>query len=250
MLPIEILLRKVSKPKLSGLVLSSKNTRIPNANVKILNKTSGKTDKLQTNANGEFEYALDVNSEYEILANGKGYKASNTEKIVTTNELRPLDIKLQMIPIESEVIASPISTGTIIVLEKIYYDFDKAIIRQGAAQELDALVSLLQQYPSMEVELTSHTDSRGKTEYNQKLSATRAEAAKNYLIARDISGIRITARGAGESQLRNNCADGMNCSEEEHQYNRRTEVRITKMNEAAVKVEYGDKGPEVINGKN
>ena len=124
------------------------------------------------------------------------------------------------------------------------------IIRQGAAQELDALVSLMQQYPSMEVELASHTDSRGKSEYNQKLSAARAESAKGYLMARGISGGRITARGAGESQLRNRCVDGVNCSEEEHQYNRRTEVRITKIDETAVKVQYGDKGPEVINGKN
>lgn len=249
-LPIEILLRKISRPKLSGLVLSNKNTRIPNATVKILNKTNDKTEKLQTNANGEFEYVLDANTEYEILVNGKGYKSSSIEKITTTNELRPLEVKLTMAAIEPEVYVNPIATGTIIVLEKIYYDFDKAIIRQGAAQELDALVSLMLQYTSMEVELTSHTDARGKTEYNQKLSSARAEAAKNYLMARSISGARITTRGAGESQLRNNCTDGVSCTEEEHQYNRRTEVRITKMNEAAVKVEYGDKGPEVINGKN
>ncbi len=249
-LPIEILLRKVSRPKLSGLVLSNKNTRIPNATVKILNKTNDKTEKLQTNANGEFEYVLDANTEYEILVNGKGYKSSSIEKITTTNELRPLEVKLTMAAIEPEVYVNPIATGTIIVLEKIYYDFDKAIIRQGAAQELDALVSLMLQYTSMEVELTSHTDARGKTEYNQKLSSARAEAAKNYLMARSISGARITTRGAGESQLRNNCTDGVSCTEEEHQYNRRTEVRITKMNEAAVKVEYGDKRPEVINGKN
>jgi outer membrane protein OmpA-like peptidoglycan-associated protein len=249
-LPIEILLSKVSKPKLSGFVLSNKNTRIPNAAIKILNLTSNKTDKLQANVNGAFEYVLDANTEYEISSSAKGYKPSGVEKISTSAELKPLEVKLNMVSIEPEVPVSPIATGTIIVLEKIYYDFDKAIIRQGAAQELEALVSLLKQYSSMEVELTSHTDARGKTDYNQKLSTARAESAKNYLMARGIAGERVSTRGAGESQLRNNCKDGVNCSEEEHQYNRRTEVRITKMNETAVKVEYGDKGPEVINGKN
>ena len=249
-LPIEILLQKTSKPKLSGLVLSNKNTRIPNAMVKIFNLTSKKTEELQANANGEFEYVLEPNTEYEITTNAKDYKPSNATKISTTSELKSLEVKLNMVAIEPEVVAKPISTGTIIVLEKIYYDFDKAIIRQGAAQELDALVSLMQQYTSMEIELASHTDSRGKSEYNQKLSAARAESAKGYLMARGISGGRISARGAGESQLRNRCTDGVNCSEEEHQYNRRTEVRIVKIDETAVKVQYGDKGPEVINGKN
>lgn len=249
-LPIEILLPKASKPKLSGLVLSNKNTRIPNAMAKILNLTNKKTEELQANANGEFEYVLEPNTEYEVSASAKDYKPSDVIKISTTNDLKPLEIKLNMIATEPEVVAKPISTGTIIVLEKIYYDFDKAIIRQGAAQELDALVSLMQQYPSMEIELASHTDSRGKAEYNQKLSASRADAAKGYLMARGIAGMRITARGAGESQLRNRCTDGVNCNEEEHQYNRRTEVRITKIDETAVKVQYGDKGPEVINGRN
>ena len=249
-LPIEILLSKLSKPKLSGMVLSNKNTRIPNAMVKILNLNTKKAEETQANANGEFEYILDANSEYEIVSSAKGYKSSNIERVITTNEPKSTEVKLNMMANEPEVVAKPISTGTVIVLEKIYYDFDKAIIRQGAAQELDALVSLMQQYPSMEVELASHTDSRGKLEYNQKLSAARAESAKGYLMARGVSGGRITARGAGESQLRNRCVDGVNCSEEEHQYNRRTEVRITKIDETAVKVQYGDKGPEVINGKN
>jgi outer membrane protein OmpA-like peptidoglycan-associated protein len=247
---IDVLLKKMSKPKLIGTVLSNKNTRIPNAVVKIVNLSTKKIQELTANSNGEFEFPAEANTEYEISAEAKGYKLANSEKINIGTASRTNEVKVTLTANEPEVVAKPISTGTVIVLEKIYYDFDKAIIRQGAAQELEALVSLMQQYPSMEVELTSHTDSRGKTEYNQKLSAARADAARSYLMARGIVGERITARGAGESQLRNRCVDGANCSEEEHQYNRRTEVRITKINETAVKVQYGDKGPEVINGKN
>jgi outer membrane protein OmpA-like peptidoglycan-associated protein len=108
----------------------------------------------------------------------------------------------------------------------------------------------MNQYKTMEIELVSHTDTRGNSDYNQRLSDQRAVSAKNYLTARGIAEQRIVAKGAGESQVRNQCLDGVPCSEEEHQYNRRTEVKITSINETAVKVQYGDKGPEVINGKN
>ena len=101
----------------------------------------------------------------------------------------------------------------------------------------------------MEIELISHTDSRGYGDYNQRLSDQRAISAKQYLMAKGIAENRIVARGAGEIRLRNKCSDGVKCSETEHQYNRRTEVIVTKINEPAVKVEYGDRGPEVINGK-
>ncbi len=247
---IDVLLKKMSKPKLVGTVVSTKNTRIPNALVKIFNLSTKKTEEIRANANGEFELPLDYKNNYEITAEANGYKSSSLEKLNVGDDNKANTVKVSLTPAEVEVVSKPISTGTVIVLEKIYYDFDKAIIRQGAAQELDALVTLMQQYSTMEVELTSHTDSRGKTEYNQKLAAARAESAKSYLAARGINESRITAFGAGESQLRNRCVDGVNCTEEEHQYNRRTEVRVTKINESAVKVQYNDNAPEVINGKN
>jgi outer membrane protein OmpA-like peptidoglycan-associated protein len=249
-IPIEITLRKLVKSRIFGYALSNKDTRIPNANVKILNLATQKIDNLRANSNGEFEYNVEQNTQYEITAEAQGYENSTIQKVNVGDEVKPIDVKLNLKAIENEVVSKPISTGTVIVLEKIYYDFDKAIIRQGAAQELDALSSLMTQYPSMEVELVSHTDSRGKAEYNQKLSEARAISAKNYLVARGILANRVTAKGAGESRLRNNCKDGVNCTEENHQYNRRTEVTITKINETAIKVQYGDKGPEVINGKN
>ena len=180
----------------------------------------------------------------------QGYKNATDAFSVGTDIVKTMEKTFKLTPIEPEVVTKPISAGTVIVLEKIYYDFNKAIIRQGAAQELEALANLMNQYKTMEIELVSHTDCRGNDDYNQRLSEQRAIAAKNYLMVRGITENRIVARGAGESQLRNQCADGVNCSEEEHQYNRRTEVRIVRINETAVQVQYGDKGPEVINGKN
>ena len=121
--------------------------------------------------------------------------------------------------------------GSTIILENIYYDFNKSAIRAGAAEELDALVTLMLQYPSMEVELIAHTDARGDSAYNRSLSRERAIAAKDYVSRKGIAAARIKARGMGEVQIRNHCENNVKCSDEEHEYNRRTEVRVTKLAE-------------------
>ena len=110
----------------------------------------------------------------------------------------------------------------------MYYDYDKFSIRPDAAKELDRIVLLMKKYTTLELELSSHTDARGRKGYNQTLSQKRAEVAINYIISKGISRHRLTARGLGEEQLRNHCADDTYCSEEEHQENRRTEVRVLK----------------------
>lgn len=248
---IDMTLNKVEKPKFKAVIISEKtNTGIPNANIKIVNPVTQKTEVYTTNANGEFDFVPTPNTTYNVTIEKQGYKTVNTTIAVGADINKALEAKYSLVPVEPEVITKPLVTGSVIVLEKIYYDFDKAIIRQGAAQELDALAQLMNQYKTMKIELVSHTDSRGKTEYNQKLSDQRAISAKNYLVAKGVAADRIVARGAGESQVRNRCADGVNCSESEHQYNRRTEVKVTSINEPTVQVQYGDKGPEVINGKN
>jgi outer membrane protein OmpA-like peptidoglycan-associated protein len=121
---------------------------------------------------------------------------------------------------------SPIATGTVIVLDNIYYDFNKSAIRKGEAGELIALANTLKQYPDLTIELTSHTDTRGSAEYNMELAEKRSESSKSYLVLLGIDPSRILTKAAGESSPRNKCVDGVPCSEAEHQYNRRTEVRI------------------------
>ncbi len=123
--------------------------------------------------------------------------------------------------------AAPIASGTVIVIDNIYYDFNKSEIRKGDASELNALAAILKQYPDLTIELTSHTDTRGTAEYNMELSRRRSESSKSYLVLRGVAAGRIITKAAGESQPRNKCLDDVPCTEEEHQYNRRTEVRIT-----------------------
>ena len=109
-----------------------------------------------------------------------------------------------------------------------YWDFDKSNIRPDAAKELDKVVAVMKENPTIWIVLGSHTDSRGKDQYNQWLSQSRANSAVQYIIDRGVEKSRITAKGYGESRPVNECTNGVKCSEEAHQLNRRTEFTIVK----------------------
>jgi outer membrane protein OmpA-like peptidoglycan-associated protein len=116
-----------------------------------------------------------------------------------------------------------------IILENIFYDFDKWNIRPDAAIELDKLVKTLNEHPEISIELSSHADCRGSDDYNLRLTSKRAKSAVDYIIKKGIGSFRIKSKGYGESKLVNQCKDGVECSEDEHQKNRRTEFKITKI---------------------
>jgi outer membrane protein OmpA-like peptidoglycan-associated protein len=124
-----------------------------------------------------------------------------------------------------DLLVGKFSAGQIFRIENIYYDLDKSFIRADAKPELDKLVRLMKEYP-INIELGSHTDSRATETYNNQLSQRRAEAATRYLVENGIKPGRVIPRGYGETMLINRCADGVNCNEEEHQKNRRTEFKI------------------------
>ncbi|MBV8253644.1 MAG: OmpA family protein [Chitinophaga sp.] len=114
----------------------------------------------------------------------------------------------------------------IITLQNIYYDLDKYTIRPEAYPVLDSLVAFMKRFPALKVEVGAHTDSRATAAYNLELSNNRAAAIVNYLVKKGISPERMVAKGYGKSKLVNRCEDGVECSEEEHQANRRTEIKI------------------------
>jgi outer membrane protein OmpA-like peptidoglycan-associated protein/tetratricopeptide (TPR) repeat protein len=122
--------------------------------------------------------------------------------------------------------AKPIKFKPGLVLTTIYYDLDKSNIRPDAAVELDKLVLLLEQRPALKIELSSYTDSRASDSYNMALSQRRAASALAYLVSKGIDANRLLAKHYGESQLVNKCADNVQCTEAEHQLNRRTEFRV------------------------
>ena len=135
--------------------------------------------------------------------------------------------------LKADFYLDPLRVGEVIDLDNIFYDFDEATLRPESKTELDQLVRALEQLPGLDIELRSHTDSRGSDEYNRDLSQRRAESVVEYLIAEGIARDRFTARGFGESRLVNECDDGVECTEAEHQENRRTEFEVTSYDAVA-----------------
>ncbi|MDX1327852.1 MAG: OmpA family protein, partial [Arenibacter sp.] len=114
--------------------------------------------------------------------------------------------------------------------DMIFFDFDKSYIRKDAAVELDKLVEVMMDYKDMVIKIESHTDSRGPAVYNKYLSDKRAKSSRDYLISKGISEERIeSAIGYGEERLLNECKDGVWCTRERHELNRRSEFIIVKM---------------------
>lgn len=212
--------------------------RIPSASVEITNLCDNSIVMTTTDINGDFGVKMKCGCTYRFVTKKNGFVVATKE--VTMNCDEPVaKVEIAMAPIGSPVIPAEYPReGDVIALKDVYYDFDKWEIRPDAGRDLDNVVNLLNRYPSMELELGSHTDARGSDEYNLSLSQKRAEAAVQYIISRGISNARIKARGYGETTLRNGCANGVECDEDQHQENRRTEIRVTKFDNQDVKVIY------------
>ncbi|MBS7564429.1 OmpA family protein [Mucilaginibacter sp. Bleaf8] len=208
---------------LTGVVFNkSTRQRIPNSTV-TLTPVKGRDLKAQSDANGAYKFTLQSNSEYRLKGAKEGYLSDNDDRPISTAGLPPTQEIRKNLYLEKIVLKKAIR------LENIYYDLDKADIRPDAAIELDKLIKILKDNPTIEVELGSHTDSRGDDDYNKELSERRANAAVDYITT--VGGIdeyRIIARGYGESRLLNRCGNGVKCSETDHQLNRRTEFTIIK----------------------
>lgn len=233
--PLEILLRPSNCINLAGTVnTQAYGIPVPGAKISIRNLCNGDVIEVQTDVNSQFEACLESGCDFDLTVSKPGYEPSTTQ--VTTARLRgsrSLNVNLEMRAIDQAIIHAPIAAGTVIVLQNIYYDFNKSTVRTGSASDLEALVKLMNRYPSMIVEMGAHTDSRGDHNSNLELSLRRAEAAKDFLVQRGIDAERIRAVGYGEAFPRNQCVDGVSCTEAEHGLNRRTEVKVLSINERA-----------------
>jgi outer membrane protein OmpA-like peptidoglycan-associated protein len=116
------------------------------------------------------------------------------------------------------------------IVQYIYYDVDKWDISPDAVPKFDEVADIMMKNPTLRLQVGSHTDSNGDDDYNMKLSQKRAQAAVTYLVFKGISKDRVSGKGYGETQLLNRCKNGVDCSEEEHRMNRRTEFRFIKSN--------------------
>lgn len=205
--------------RLEGTVFN-KETNLPLANAVVsLNRINGSPLKIQTDETGKYNFNLIEGADYVITADKTQFR--NATDSLTTKVLAASGL------VKKDLYLTPINDKPIRI-ENIYYDFDKSNIRPDAAKELDKLVTILRENPTIWIELGSHTDSRGNDQYNRWLSQRRANSAVQYIIDRGITKSRITAKGYGESVPVNQCINGVKCSETDHQLNRRTEFTIVK----------------------
>ncbi|MCT4590691.1 MAG: OmpA family protein [Carboxylicivirga sp.] len=176
-----------------------------------------------SNAEGAFKTKLKPDTEYDLVFTKKAYFTKRVKFSTVGRDTGYVNVN-EFVELEME----KAEVGKSIEIE-ILYDLGKWNIREDAATELDDMIQFLNDNPSIKIELGSHTDARGTKRSNQTLSQKRAESAVQYMVDRGIASDRIQAKGYGETRLKNKCADGVPCSEEEHQANRRSEVTIIAM---------------------
>ncbi len=199
---------------------SKKSTTQPLPDVRLKLAIQGTTDSTIafSDRNGEYLYGVMKGNIYELMGEKFGYLSQSATVNIDTTSLSDTT-RVTLIFDKSTVNQS-------IIIENIYYDLDKWNIRPDAAAELNKLVRTLKDNPSIKIELGAHTDSREGQGYNQLLSERRAQSAVEYLVSQGIARNRLTWRGYGETRLVNKCADGVECPEDMHQMNRRTEFKI------------------------
>ncbi len=177
---------------------------------------------LSSDKYGRFGYDLTKETDYYVSGEKEGFLKQAAR--FSTKGLR--DLKNITIPIKVQLIVERIYEDREIVIPNIYYDYDKTTLRPESFPVLDSLYSLFAENPTIVVEIGAHTDSRGSKEYNITLSQGRAASVVKYLISKGIPAGRLKAVGYGESNPVNKCVDGVDCTEEEYQLNRRTTFKI------------------------
>ncbi len=201
------------------VVICGESTPVPGAAVVITNNNNNKENIILSDNSGKFSLPIPANTSFTIHAKKENYFSS-----MTTIPSQPVQEK--DITVDVEICMEQMKRDVSIRLNNIHYDLDRAEIRPDAYPELNRVVQFLKDNPDARIELSSHTDSRGSDAYNLDLSQRRAESAKAYIVSQGIDPSRIVSVGYGESRLLNRCKDGVDCSEEEHQLNRRTEMKI------------------------
>ena len=197
---------------------------IANAEVILLDSNNNEIKREVTGDDAVFSFVLECDTQYILRGQKVGY---NPKEVVVET---PKDSKTMEMPIMLNLPMSlkpsdpcpPEDLGCRLTLQPIYFDFDKADIRPDAEIELAKILTALNEYPQLKIHIESHTDSRGKDSYNLKLSESRAQATLQWLYSKGVAKNRLSAKGYGETRLINQCANREECTEEEHQLNRRS----------------------------
>lgn len=240
-----------------GTLVGADSARTPliNTKINIMNDKGEVVQTATTDDKGHFDFtnlpadqafivSVDEVKDPGLVSFGKLYIRDETGKIVKTLRMSAGGkFEFRVLPLDRTTIASvyvddpwlqvlqmkaKANHDSLTIIENIYYDYADWHILPAAEVTLEKVVRVMQLDPNITIEISSHTDSRSTADYNLKLSQKRAQAVVDYLVKRGVDKKRLTAIGYGESRLLNRCADGVDCSEEEHAKNRRTEFKINK----------------------
>jgi outer membrane protein OmpA-like peptidoglycan-associated protein/tetratricopeptide (TPR) repeat protein len=209
--------KEICEITISGLVTDSITGKLlPGALVSLLDEDNKLVESETVGADAFYSFIADCDTKYTIRGTKEEYVPK--EKVVETpEETGSIDVPLALFNP-----CPPEDLGCRLSLEPIYFDFDRFNIRPDAAIELSKILAAMEEYPQLNIHIESHTDSRATHAYNDILSEKRAQSTLNWLVDQGIDSSRLSAKGYGENQLVNDCSDGVQCTEEEHQLNRRS----------------------------
>lgn len=195
--------------------------KLPITNARVGIEGPSLDNEIKTDNNGRFYVDLIDNSKYILRASSEGYFNKKIDL-----ELNDISLKTNTdTTINVEILLDKIFEGEEIVLNNIYYDYNESFIREDAKPSLDSLSLMLKENPELKIQLASHTDCRGEEDLNLALSDRRANAAVSYIISTGIDPSRLVAKGYGKTRMAIDC-NCDDCSEEQHQVNRRTTFKI------------------------
>ncbi|WP_299443443.1 OmpA family protein [uncultured Aquimarina sp.] len=214
------------KGSINGIILDKKTDELLNdAEITISNEDNEVVYTKVTDMMGAFTARVDCNNKtYTIQAKKENYKPT-TIPISTNRDSTKVHKELFL---ENDVPDTGIDLAKLLNLKPIYFASNKALLLGKTAIELDKIIAYMKEYPTLKIEIGSHTDSKGSDAYNLKLSSKRATATANYIISKGIDPDRVKSRGYGETLLQNKCSNGVRCTKEQHQQNRRSEFIVTE----------------------
>jgi outer membrane protein OmpA-like peptidoglycan-associated protein len=192
---------------------------LPNAMVELINKNGKIINTITTSSTGAYSLLVDYEKKYSLKASKPDFKdaVKSFTSAAENNYENTVDLYLKFL----------LKVPCEIVIDPILFDFDKWTIATDSKYELENIVNVLRDYPTMILKIESHTDSRGTDKYNNRLSEKRAKSTSDYLLSRGIDSNRIeSAIGYGETQLLNKCANKVKCTDAQHQENRRSYFKI------------------------
>ncbi len=231
---IPVIIRGVIKDRDTKDVLSD-------ATVSVINEAGNTIASSITRIDGQFEFEVSKGQQYTVNVIKEFY--NENEVIIGTAKLRPNDEAFSEIFLEQKIEAEDNSPAPksieqedgeelqVVELEYVNYELDKSDIKPDIAATLDKLIALLKEFPDLEIRIESHTDSRGSDDYNMLLSKKRARAAFDYIVSQGIDSKRLLYHGYGETRLLNNCTNSVDCTEEQHEVNRRSIVKVVRKGE-------------------